>query len=280
MIYQNLLIDGPYLAHRSVGAPYRLTTSTGLDATLVHGFMRALNSLRKKFQPEKIIVAWESYGTTSWRKKKYPSYKGGRRKSTSVFWNAVKDVQVFLHLLGIEQYFSSGNEADDVIGKLAGNDCVNETVVIFTTDKDLMQLVDDRCQVYNGKEIFDAEKVIQKYRVKPEQIPDLLAVWGDVSDNIDGIVGYGLIKTAKLLEKYGSVDNIPTSSTIYKYQNKMLFNKTLTTLNRKCVLSPIPSKNFKTDESIDTLLEKYELKQMKKDIEQYQLLGGIDKWMN
>lgn len=275
-----MLIDGPYLAHRSVGAPYRLTTSTGLDATLIHGFMRALNSLRKKFQPEKIIVAWESYGTTSWRRKMYPEYKRKRGKTTSVFWSGVKDVQLFLHLLGIEQYFSSGNEADDVISKLAVNDCINETVVIFTTDKDLMQIVDNRCHVYNGKEIFDAEKVKEKYRVMPKQIPDLLAVWGDVSDNIDGIVSYGLIKTSKLLEKYGSVDNIPESSTVYKYQSKMLFNKKLTTLNSNCALSPIPSKNFKTDESIDTLLEKYELKQMKKDIAEYQLVGGIDKWIS
>lgn len=99
MDYKYLLVDGPYLAHRSYLAPYRLYTDTGVDGTMIHSFMRTLNSLRKKYHPEKIIITWESHGTESWRRKEYPKYKPSSKKHTKVFWNNIKDVQTLLHLL-------------------------------------------------------------------------------------------------------------------------------------------------------------------------------------
>ena len=70
--YEMLIIDGPYLSHRSYSVDFKLTTTTGLNSTLIFGFLKTLNALKKQFTPDDIIVTWESYGTPSWRKKQYP----------------------------------------------------------------------------------------------------------------------------------------------------------------------------------------------------------------
>ena len=276
----NLIVDGPYLAHRSYGAPYRLTTSKGLDATLIHSFFRTLNSLRKKFKPETVFITWESHGTKSWRRLKYPSYKPSRNNSIGKeYWSGIRDTQILASLFGVKQYYSPSNEADDVIATLVKKNNTSENI-IYTVDKDLMQLVDNRNFVWDGKELYDRRKVFEKFCVYPNQIPDLLAIWGDVSDNIDGIIVYGKRKSAKILEKYNSVENIPENHTIHKYLTKLIFNKELTTLNRQCSLEKIPSEKFSA--TIDDILDKYELESMKENVNEYKLLGNtgeIDKWL-
>lgn len=275
MKYDSLLIDGPFLSYKSYSAPYKLTTSTGLDATLIPTFFKTLNSLKKKFSPKRIVVTWESYGTKSWRKEEYPSYKMGRKKKNNVYWGSLVDVQSFLYLLGVEQFYSPHNEADDVISTLVGNGC---KTVIFTNDKDLMQLVNDNVFVWDGKMLFDATEVKKKYLVEPYQIPDLLAMWGDHTDNIEGIKGYGKMKSAKVLRMYGDVEHIPPSEIIYKYRKKMLFNKKLTTLSNGCMLKTIPK--GKVNDTIDSILDKYELKQIKETISEFMgKRGTLDKWL-
>jgi len=275
-----LIVDGPYLAHRSYHAPYRLYTTTGLDATMLHSFIRTMNALRKKYQPEKFIVAWESHGTLSWRKELCPSYKSQIHRMTSVFWNNIKDVQLFLFLLGVEQYYAPSNEADDVIATLVNNGYKQS--LIFTVDKDIMQLVTHECKLCNLKDIIGPNDVKKKFNVTPKQIPDLLAIWGDKADNIEGVNGYGVHKASRLIDKYGCVENIDPDNTVSKYRQRMDLNKKLTTLNKQCTLLPIPNKDFKTDETIDSLLDKYELKKMRENISEIKLIGkgGIDEWIS
>lgn len=267
-----VIIDGPYLARKSYAAPFKLTTSTGLNSTMIFTFLRTLKSICDKTKPTEVLVGWESHGTKSWRTRLYPNYKQRTRcKISKEFWDYLYDVQLFLYFLGIKQFFSSENEADDVIGKLVKlSKCEN---IIYTTDKDIMQLVNDDTIVFDGKTKYDAEKVKEKFLVEPKYIPDLLAIWGDVSDNIEGVKGYGLRKSARVVNRYGFIENIPQTESVSKYKNKMLFNKKLVTINSNCNIEPIPSNNFKTTETIETLLEKYELNSIKKDIDQYRNLG-------
>ena len=98
MNYDTLIVDGPYLAHRSYSAPYHLTTKAGLDSTMIHSFMRSLNAIRKKFPTKEIIVAWESHGTPSWRRGMLPTYKPGKTLE-GAFVQEIKDLQILLHLL-------------------------------------------------------------------------------------------------------------------------------------------------------------------------------------
>ena len=208
MKYQTLLVDGPYLAHRSFRAPYQLTTKDGKDSTMIHSFIRSLNSLRKQFGPNQILIAWESHGTPSWRREQYPAYKPSQSLDIQ-YVSELKDLQTLLHLFGVKQFYAPNNEADDVLARLSisVNDLkVTYPIVIFTVDKDIMQLVGEQCMVYDGKVFHDINKVKEKFFVWPEQIADLLAIAGDNADNIQGLNGYGFKKAAKLIEKYDMVE--------------------------------------------------------------------------
>ena len=274
MQYKTLIVDGPYLAHRSYGVPYKLTTSTGINSTMIHSFLVSLHSLHKKFQPKNIIVAWESPGTKSWRRQLQPEYKP-KKPSDQEFSLQIQDIQQLLLSLGYRQYTSDTNEADDVIATLTGT-IDNLPCIIFTTDKDIMQLI--ACTViviYDGKKIIDQVEVDKKFGVAPNQIPDLLALWGDVSDNIEGVAGIGLTKASRHVREFGSIENIPESSGFSKESNllylnrkKILLNKQLATLKKDCILKEIEKNPTIT---IDKILDKYELKKIKEHINEYKM---------
>jgi len=270
--YDTLIVDGPYLSHRSYSAPYHLTTKAGLDATMIHSFMRSLNAIRKKFNPQQTIITWESHGTPSWRRQEYPSYKPGKSMDM-VFIQELKDLQLLIHLLGVPQFYSPENEADDVIATLAVNNSDKE-ILIFTVDKDLTQLINKNTHVYDGHQIYETIDVQSKFGVTPDKIPDLLALCGDKADNIEGIEGIGIKKAAQIVNEYGCVENIPfpicSYSRINLSQYVVLRNKKLTLLNKKCEL-----KAFEPDRetTIDAILDKYELKKMKLDIKEYSKIG-------
>jgi len=277
MKYKTLIIDGPYLTHKSHSAPYRLSTSDGLDATIIHSFIRSLNYIRKKFKPEKIIITWESHGTESWRKKEYSDYKSSSTPIARMYIDEIKDLQILLHLFGVKQYYSPRNEADDVIAKLTNVEI--KPVLIHTTDKDIMQLVNGYVHVWSGKDIFDSEKVKEKYGVEPMYIPDLLAIAGDKSDNIKGVDGIGFKKASKIINKEGSVENMTFFSCSRnmgyseEIKKRVLKNKKLTKLNTNCELIEVPNSDFKTEHTIESLLDKYNLKKMKEKIDEYKLMG-------
>ena len=262
MNYKTMIVDGPFLAHRSHRAPYRLTTNTGLDATMIHGFIRALNARRKQFEPERIIIAWESHGTVSWRKRIYPNYKS-TRMLTGKFVSTLNDLKMLLYLFGVEQYYSPENEADDVIANFVMSD-IEKPVLIFTSDKDLMQLADKDCHVFDGKEIFTIDKVKEKFGVHPRYLPDYLSLVGDSVDNIEGIKGIGHKKAIEIINSgdYGDLD-----------KDKIELNVKLTTLNFMCRLLPYNINKVVLDETIESLLDKYKLESLKKNIDEYKLMG-------
>lgn len=269
MNINTLLVDGPYLAHRSWSAPYRLTTSTNLDSTLLHTFLRSLNALKKQFKPESIVIAWESHGTPSWRKALMASYKPSKEPNTS-FIAALKDTQILLYLLNYSQYNSPQNEADDVIATYVEQN-QNKRIVIYSIDKDLMQLIKNNYVTqYDGKVEYDELAVFTKFETPPHLIPDLLALAGDKADNIEGVKGIGLKKAVKIVNEYGCVENIPFSICSSNIPNlvmeKVLLNKKLAILNNSCTLIEYKPP-FET--TIESILDKYELKKIKEEINKY-----------
>lgn len=195
MQYKTLIIDGSYLAHRSYASPYRLTTGE-LDATMIHGFIRTLNARRKEFEPNKIIVAWESHGTPNWRRELLSTYKPGKQLNKQ-FVTSQEDLKILLYLLNVPQYYSPNNEADDVIARLILEQ--EKPILIYTPDKDIMQTINEYVHTYNGKEIFTQKEVKYKFGVWPEDIPEFLAIVGDNSDNIQGVKGIGPKKAIKII---------------------------------------------------------------------------------
>jgi len=272
MNYDTLIVDGPYLAHRSYSAPYHLTTKAGLDSTMIHSFMRSLNAIRKKFPTKEVIIAWESHGTPSWRREMLTTYKPGKPLD-GAFIQEIKDLQILLHLLGITQYTANNNEADDVIATYVATN-PSKNILIFTVDKDIMQLVNGTTHVYDGHTIYDEAAVMAKFDVLPDKIPDILALAGDKADNIEGIEGIGLKKAAQIVKEYGCVENIPFPICSYTKINLsqyiVLKNKKLTLLNKQCELKPIVPEATTT---IEAILDKYELKKMKVDIKEYGKMG-------
>jgi DNA polymerase I len=238
-----LLIDGPYLAHRSMTTPHRLSTSNGIDSTMIFYFLNTIKALQKRFNPSETIIAWESHGTPSWRRKLLPTYKPGNGNPTA--W--ILDIQQILHDSGFKQYFSPENEADDVIATLAKGPST-----IFTIDKDIMQLVNDSIpiRVYIKETLFNESEVKAKYGVPPHLIPDYLALVGDASDNIKGIKGIGPKKAIQILQ---------SDSNPYDRDPKFILNRKLTTLNDSCSLQKI---SFFSEEIL-SLIDKYELISLK-----------------
>jgi len=269
MTYNKLLVDGPYLAHKSYLAPFKLTTSDGKDVTMIQAFIRSLNAIRKQFQPKQIIIAWESHGTPSWRREMYPAYKPS--KSIDIqYVSQLKDLQILFYLFGVLQYSAANNEADDVLATLASN---KENVLIYTVDKDIMQLVNDSCHIYHDKtkKIFTEAEVIEKFSIPPKLIPDLLAIMGDKADNIQGLNGYGNKKAVKLLEKYGNIESIAEEEIGKEAKEIILKNKKLTLLNKQCKLRKA---SYSGNETIESIMDKYELKKMKESITEYKLMGN------
>lgn len=266
MKYDTLIIDGPYLSHRSFCAPFHLATKDGLDSTMMHTFMASLKTLKNKFEPKEIIFTWESHGTPSWRREILPTYKPAKPVDNQ-FISTIGDLKILLYLLGYKQVMAAKNEADDVIATLSVG--ADKTKLIFTVDKDIMQVVNPLVHIYTGKEIMDESKVKEKFGIYPHQIPDLLAIMGDKADNIDGIKGYGPKKALEVLKKYGFIEKIPNSEPLNRYRVKLLLNKRLTQLNEEATLEEI---TFDTPTTINEILDKYELKKIKENIDDYKLV--------
>jgi len=273
---KTLLIDGPFIAHRSYGGKYRLTTSTGLDSTLISGFLQSLRKAKEEFNPEKTIIAWESKGYGSWRSNLYKSYKANRIYHHPDYLDQQEDIKSILNHLNYPQYTTKDSEADDILARCAKEE--TKPVIIYTNDKDMMQLVQEGVYVWTGKQLFDTEKVIEKYRVHPNQIPDLLAVGGDSADNIDGIKNYGPVKASRLLKKFEHIEDIPDDNILSKYKQRLALFKSITKLKSDCTLIPVENSD---DNDLSHFLNKYELKKISQNINDYKNKQTISlsKWI-
>lgn len=261
MNYDILLIDGPYLAHRSYCAPFKTTTSTGLQSHAILSFMNTFLMLQKKFQPKRIVVAWESYGTPSWRREIYSTYKPSKGCDSS-FIDQTKDIMNLLFALNIPQYNAPNNEADDVIAHFTSK-YKDIPTLIYTVDKDLMYLISHNVNIYNGKQICDINYVKKKLGIDPLKIPDLLALVGDKADNIKGIPKYGYKRASKLLQEYHRLRFIPRPTFSEDEWKTLEKNIKITRLNYDCDLILYkPKKEY----TIEDICNKYELKNLKEKL--------------
>jgi len=267
---ETLIIDGPYLSHRSHDAPYAIFRKDGMKVTHIHSFIQTIHKLRQQFKPSQTIVTWESHGTTSWRRQLFPEYKPSQSVPKH-FIQQQEDLKKMLHLLSVHQFSSAHNEADDVIACLV-KECKTQNttpVVIYSTDKDLMQLVDDSKQVkqYTGKQLVGEKEVKTKFNVPPKYISDLLAIAGDASDNIPGVPSYGPKKASELINKYGRIENFPPEI-VAKISHAPIFtNKKLTKLNENCKLDRYVNPDEKA--TLEQLFDKYELPSLKRRISEF-----------
>ena len=210
-----LLVDGSALLHRAYHAYPALTTKTGEVVGAVYGVASMLISAITEEVPTHIVVAWDLPQPT-FRHKLFVGYKAQRPKADQEMVEQIPKVKEIIEVMGVKQLAKAGYEADDIIGTLAErSDHAKDTeVVILTGDQDTMQLVTPHVRVLTPAKgdqpakFYDPAAVLAKYGVTPEQIVDYKALVGDQSDNIPGVLGIGPKTAAKLLNTYGSLENI------------------------------------------------------------------------
>ena len=205
-----VLIDGPNYVFRAFHAVRHLSNSRGEPTNAVFGYVQMLKSILERLAPTHVAVAFDPKGGT-FRNEMYSEYKAHRPpmpEELAAQWPKVLEVtRAFnLPLICIENY-----EADDVIATLAKQAEVEGwDVTIISTDKDLMQLVNERIHTLDTmKDIeYDPTAVKEKWGVEPLRIQDLLALAGDSSDNIPGVPGIGPKTAVQLLEEYGDLESV------------------------------------------------------------------------
>lgn len=212
-----LLIDAYALIYRAYYALIRAPrfTSKGLNTSAIFGFCNTLEDVLRKENPTHVAVCFDPKGGT-FRHEAYPEYKAQRDAQPEDITRSIPYIKDILVANNISIIEVPGYEADDVIGTLSRKaESEGYLTLMMTPDKDYGQLVTDKVLMYRpalkgaGFEVRGVKEVCEKYGISsPSQVIDLLALEGDVSDNIPGCPGVGEKTAVKLINEWGSVENL------------------------------------------------------------------------
>ena len=212
-----LLIDAYALIYRAYYALIRAPriTSKGLNTSAIFGFCNTLDDVLRKENPTHVAVCFDPKGGT-FRHEAYPEYKAQRDAQPEDITLSIPYIKDILAANNITVIEVPGYEADDVIGTLSRKaEGEGYLTLMMTPDKDYGQLVTDKVLMYRpalkgaGFEVRGVKEVCEKYGISaPSQVIDLLALEGDVSDNIPGCPGVGEKTAVKLIGEWGSVENL------------------------------------------------------------------------
>ena len=282
------LFDAYALIYRAYYAFIRSPrfNSKGQNTSAVLGFCNTLQEILSKEKPKYLGVAFDPHGPT-FRNEIFPDYKAQREKTPEDILFAVPIIKDILNAMHIPVLMVDGFEADDVIGTLA-KVAANEGLDTFmlTSDKDYGQLITDNVRMYRpqhggGYEIIGPEQINAKYGIsRPSQVIDLLALMGDAADNFPGCPGVGEKTAVKLINEFGSVDELISHTDqlkgalkkkVEEHVDDILLSKTLATI--------------KTDVPVTLDLEKLEVtepdeSQLRKIFEELEFKTLADKFLN
>ncbi len=206
-----VLIDGNSLINRAFYAMPILTTKSGVPTNAVYGFMNMFFKMYADIKPDYVAVAFDLKAPT-FRHKMYADYKGTRKPMPDELRPQIPMLKEVLKIMGIAVMAKEGSEADDIIGTVAKHTKIQ--TIIYTGDKDALQLVDDETSVFFTKRgitelaVYDKASFYDMTGLNPNQIIELKALMGDSSDNIPGIKGVGEKTAISLLQQYGDVDGV------------------------------------------------------------------------
>ena len=223
-----------------MGRPMR--NRDGLNTSVVFGFTKFLRDILRREKPDLLGVAFDPSGGC-FRRRLFEEYKANRPPTPEDIKLSVPYVKRLLEAMCIPVLEVEDFEADDVIGTLAKKGvAAGYEVFMVTPDKDYGQLVDDSCKIYKQKgddvEIVGRAEIEQKYGFSdPALVCDMLALWGDASDNIPGVPGIGEKGACKLVREWGTVEEIlansaniggKTGKNIAEWGERLLLSKELT----------------------------------------------------
>ena len=228
-----------------MGRPMR--NRYGMNTSILFGFTKFLRDIQKREKPDLLGVALDPKGG-SFRCQLYPEYKANRPETPEDIIASVPYLRRLLKAMRIPVFEIAGYEADDVIGTLAvKGEQAGYEVYMVTPDKDYGQLVGTHRHLYkqkgDGVEIIRTEDICAKYGISdPILVRDILAIWGDASDNIPGVPGIGEKGACKLVGEWGTAENILANAQNIKgkqgekiaaWGEKLLLAKRLTTICTK-----------------------------------------------
>jgi DNA polymerase-1 len=242
------LLDGMALVYRAhfAFATRPILTSKGVNTSALYGFTNTLLDIIKTQQPTHIAVAFDTQAPTQ-RHVDFPEYKAQREEMPEDLSAALPHVRRMIEAFNIPVITCDGFEADDIIGtlvRLAEKDGFESYMV--TPDKDFGQLVSARTFIYKpsrmgeGIEVMGLPEVLLKWGVeRPDQVIEVLALWGDTADNIPGVPGIGEKTAGKLIAQYGTVENLlahtgelkgKLKENLETHRDKALLSKKLATI--------------------------------------------------
>jgi len=242
-----ILIDANAFCYRAFYALRELSTSYGQPTNAIYGFVSMLNKILKDNNPEYIAVCFDVSRKT-FRSKKFVEYKIQRPPMPDNLVSQIPLIKEIISAYNIAIFEKEGYEADDIIAtlkkKARGKGL---SVRIVSSDKDLLQLVDENTVVFTPYKdqgiVYDKKAVTERFGVEPERIIDMLALMGDASDNIPGVPGIGEKTAAGLIRQFGSlkelldntssVQSVKIREALENNLDKIKLNQELCTLDDK-----------------------------------------------
>jgi DNA polymerase-1 len=203
------LVDAHSLIFQVFHAIRGMTNPAGLPTNALFGFTRDLLYLRS-FRPTYLLCAFDRSEPT-FRSELYADYKAHRPPMPSDLQLQLPHFPRLLQALGVPGLSALGFEADDVMATVAqAASARGIEVFLCTSDKDCRQLINDKVRLYNlrKREEFGKNELLEDWGITPEQVVDLQALVGDSVDNVPGVPGIGVKTAAKLLQEFGTLDNL------------------------------------------------------------------------
>jgi DNA polymerase-1 len=249
------LLDGMALVYRAhfAFATNPIRTAAGRNTSAIYGFCNTLLELLTKQAPTHLGVVFDTAAPTA-RHREFADYKAQREEMPEELSAAIPDVKRLVRAFNLPALELDGYEADDIIGTLAREAAaVGFVTYMVTPDKDFGQLVTDATLIYRparmgeGAEVLGVPEVLAKWGIqRPDQVRDILGLWGDTSDNIPGVPGVGEKTAQKLIAQYDSLENAldhaaeqkgKLRESLEKFRDQALLSKRLATID---VNVPLP----------------------------------------
>lgn len=270
------LLDAYALIYRAYYALMRnpFYTSDGRNTSAIYGFVNTLDEILRKENPQYLAVCFDPPHGKTFRHEVYPEYKAQRDKQPEDITLAIPVIKEIIKAWGLQIIEVPDFEADDVIGTLSAQASGQGfTTYMMTPDKDYGQLVRDNVFMYRpalkGKdfEVRGPAQVCERYGIAdPRQVIDLLALEGDVSDNVPGCPGVGEKTASKLIAQFGSVENMlehtdqikgALRTKIETNAEQITFSKFLVTIRTDVPLDIAPEGLRRGEPDTDRLRELY-----------------------
>lgn len=204
------LIDGNSYVYRAFYAIKGLSTSRGFPTNAIYGFTNMLLKILREKRPDRIVVSFDSPLPTE-RHRMFEAYKAQRPETPGELVRQLPFVRKIISAFNIAILEVPGYEADDLLCTIAKKaESEGEDVFIVTSDKDMLQIVDERIKIYDPVKdrVLDKEYVKEKFGVGPERVTEFMALTGDAVDNIPGVKGIGEKTAKELLLAFKDLDDL------------------------------------------------------------------------